>query len=81
MNNGLLYRRRKLLTCYISNLSDMETKECEVKCLLARMKNLKMKRGIIITSDIFDEEVVDGKRIRYVPLWYGLLEGDHTNIS
>ncbi|WP_255680687.1 hypothetical protein [Methanosarcina sp. DH2] len=31
----------------------METKECEVKCLLARMKNLKMKRGIIITSDNF----------------------------
>jgi predicted AAA+ superfamily ATPase len=28
----------------------------------------------IITSDFFHEEVVDGKVIRYVPLWYWLLE-------
>ncbi|KKH56614.1 hypothetical protein DU74_02075 [Methanosarcina mazei] len=28
----------------------------------------------IITSDVFNEEVVDGKRIRYVPLLYWLLE-------
>ncbi|MDD3246015.1 MAG: hypothetical protein PHF18_04015 [Methanosarcina sp.] len=34
-----------------------------------------MKEGTIITSDVFDEELVDGKRIRYVPLWYWLLEG------
>lgn len=35
-----------------------------------------MKEGTIITSDVFNEEVVDGKKIRYVPLCYWLLEGD-----
>jgi len=30
--------------------------------------------GTIITSDLFHEETVDGKLIRYVPLWYWLLE-------
>ncbi len=59
-----------------SDLSDPKTKEREVKGLLAGMKNFKMKEGTIITSDVFDEELVDGKRIRYVPLWYWLLEGD-----
>ncbi len=59
-----------------SNLSDPETKEREVNGLLAGMKNFKMKEGIIITSDLFDEEFVEGKKIRYVPLWYWLLEED-----
>jgi predicted AAA+ superfamily ATPase len=58
-----------------SDLSDPKTKESEVNGLLAGMKNFRMKEGTIITSDVFDEEVVDGKRIRYVPLWYWLLEG------
>ncbi|MGD9777967.1 ATP-binding protein [Methanosarcina mazei] len=58
------------------DLSDPETKEREVNGLLAGMKNFRMKEGTIITSDVFDEEVVNGKRIRYVPLWYWLLEGD-----
>lgn len=57
-----------------SDLSDSITKEREVNGLLAGMKNFKMKEGTIITSDVFDEEVVDGKKIRYVPLWYWLLE-------
>jgi predicted AAA+ superfamily ATPase len=57
-----------------SDLSDQITKEREVNGLLAGMKNFKMKEGTIITSDVFDEEVVDGKRIRYVLLWYWLLE-------
>ena len=59
-----------------SNLSDPETKKREVNGLMAGMKNFKMKEGTIITSDLFDEEFVDGKRIRYVPLWYWLLEED-----
>jgi hypothetical protein len=32
--------------------------------------------GMIITSDLFHEETVDGKLIRYVPLWYWLLENE-----
>ncbi len=64
-----------------SNLSDPETKEREVNGLVAGMKNFKMKEGTIITSDVFDEEVVDGKRIMYVPLWYWLLDRDSREKS
>jgi uncharacterized protein len=64
-----------------SNLSDPETKKREVNGLLAGMKNFKMKEGTVITSDVFDEELVDGKRIRYVPLWYWLLENDNGEKS
>ena len=58
--------------CY--DLSDPETKEREINGLLAGMKNFEMDEGLIITSDKFDEEETEGKKVRYVPLWYWILE-------
>ncbi|MDY0386571.1 MAG: ATP-binding protein [Methanolobus sp.] len=60
------------------DLSDPKTKEREINGLLAGMKNFKMNEGTIITSDDFGEEIVDGKKVRYVPLWYWLLEEDYN---
>lgn len=57
-----------------SDLSNPETKEREISGLLAGMKNFRIKEGTIITADVFGEEKVDGGVIRYVPLWYWLLE-------
>ncbi|WP_164997823.1 ATP-binding protein [Methanolobus psychrotolerans] len=57
-----------------SDLSDPETKEREVNGLLAGMKNFRMQEGTIITSDDFGEETVEGKKVKYVPLWWWLLE-------
>jgi predicted AAA+ superfamily ATPase len=57
-----------------SDLSSPETKEREISGLLAGMKNFRIKEGTIITEDIFGEENVDGGKIRYLPLWYWLLE-------
>ncbi|WP_321429004.1 ATP-binding protein [uncultured Methanolobus sp.] len=58
--------------CY--DLSDPETKEREINGLLAGMKNFEMDEGLIITSDKFGEEETEGKKVRYVPLWYWILE-------
>lgn len=57
-----------------SDLSDPQTKEREVNGLLAGMKHFKMQEGIIITADTFGEEEIGGRRVRYVPLWWWLLE-------
>jgi predicted AAA+ superfamily ATPase len=58
--------------CY--DLSDPETKEREINGLLAGMKNFRMNEGLIITSDEFGEEEIEGKKVRYMPLWYWILK-------
>ncbi len=62
-----------------SDLSDSQTKEREINGLLAGMKHFKMQEGTIITADTFGEEEIDGRRVRYVPLWWWLLEGENVN--
>lgn len=59
-----------------SDLSDPQTKEREINGLLAGMKQFKMKEGTIVTADTFGEEKIEGRRVRYVPLWWWLLEGN-----
>ncbi|WP_319508275.1 ATP-binding protein [uncultured Methanolobus sp.] len=60
------------------DLSNPETKEREINGLLAGMKNFKMQEGTIITSDDFGEDIIEGTKVRYVPLWYWLLEHDYN---
>ncbi|MDK2892973.1 DUF4143 domain-containing protein [Methanohalophilus sp.] len=52
--------------CY--DLSDPDTKKREINGLLAGMKNFRMKEGLIITSNEFGEDEIEGKKVRYVPL-------------
>ncbi|MFH1322533.1 MAG: ATP-binding protein [Methanobacteriota archaeon] len=61
-----------------SDLSDADTREREVNGLVSGLKYFNIPEGTVITSDLFDEEKVDGKKIRYVPLWYWLLETEET---
>lgn len=49
-------------------------KERERKGLLAAMEKFKLKQGIIITAETEKEEEIDGKKLRYVPLWRWLLK-------
>jgi len=57
-----------------SDLSDPQTKERERNGLLAGMKHFKIQEGTIVTADTFGEEKIEGRRVRYVPLWRLLLE-------
>ena len=37
------------------------------------MKTYKLKKGIVVTKDFFEEKEIDGKRILFVPVWLFLL--------
>ncbi len=56
------------------DVSDAETRSREVRGLVEGLNYFDLPKGTIITSDFFHEEIVDGKVLRYVPLWYWLLE-------
>lgn len=56
------------------DISDLDTKEREVKALIKAMKEFKLKEGFIITEDFEGEEIIKGKKIIYRPLWKWLLE-------
>jgi len=57
-----------------SDISDPDTHFREIKGLISGLEYFNILEGTIITSDQFKEERVGGKKIRYVPLWYWLLE-------
>lgn len=50
-----------------------ESLERELKGLLEAMKIFKLKEGLIITADKEGEENIEGKKIRFIPLWKWLL--------
>ncbi|TRZ91053.1 MAG: ATP-binding protein [Methanosarcinales archaeon] len=55
------------------DLSDMGTKEREVKGLVKAMEEFNIKKGLIITEDFEGDEKVRNNEITYVPLWKWLL--------
>ena len=57
--------------CY--NLDDEKTKSREVNALVKALTEFKLKKGLIITSDYEGSEKIDGKKIKYIPLWRWLL--------
>jgi hypothetical protein len=55
------------------NVEDIKTREREVKSLLEAMKEFKLKQGLIITEDYENEKKIEGKKIKFIPLWKWLL--------
>lgn len=49
-------------------------RERELKGLLAAMNALHLARGTVVTASHEAEETIEGKTVRYVPLWRWLLE-------
>ncbi|VVB85532.1 AAA domain protein [uncultured archaeon] len=58
------------------DISQPEIKEREVKGLLGALNEFDLDRGIIITEDYEGEEIMGGKRINYIPLWFWLVYPD-----
>lgn len=46
----------------------------DIEGLLEFMERFKIKQGIVITEDLEKEEKINGKKIKFVPLWKWLLE-------
>jgi predicted AAA+ superfamily ATPase len=70
IKNGLKIKEL-IQVCW--NVEDKKTKEREVESLVEAMKEFKLKEGLVITEDYENLEVVDKKKIRFVPLWKWLL--------
>lgn len=51
-----------------------ENKKREINGLVEAMDEFKLNEGLIITNDFEGEEVVEGKKIIYTPLWKWLLQ-------
>ena len=58
--------------CY--DISNIDTRSREINGLVFGLIHFNLPKGTIITSDYFHQEIIEGKDIRYVPLWYWLLE-------
>ncbi len=59
----------------------IKTKEREINGLLAALEEFDLEEGTIVTSKIDEEETIDGKKIRYIPLWKFLLDGRHQYLK
>ncbi len=55
------------------DINDAKTKERELEGLVEAMGSVEVEEGIVITDDYFGEEEIEGKKIRFVPLWCWLL--------
>ncbi|HEC86422.1 MAG TPA: ATP-binding protein [Thermoplasmatales archaeon] len=64
----------KQLIQVCNDVDTMETKQREVKALVKAMEEFKLKKGLILTSDVEGEEVLGEKTITYMPLWKWLLD-------
>jgi len=63
--------KEAIQVCY--ELTD-ENKDREINGLIETMDEFKLNDGLIITGDLEGEEIKDGKKIVYKPLWKWLLE-------
>jgi uncharacterized protein len=55
------------------DLTDTKTKEREINGLLSCLNEFKLKEGIIITDNLEKEEIIDGKKIKFIPIINWLL--------
>ena len=56
--------------CY--DISNIDTRSREINGLVFGLIHFNLPKGTIITSEYFHQETIEGKDIRYVPLWYWL---------
>ncbi|MBI3036431.1 ATP-binding protein [Candidatus Woesearchaeota archaeon] len=63
--------KRLIQVCW--DMGDSKVKERELKGLIGGLKEFKLKEGAIITGDAEGTELVDGKKVYYIPLWKWLL--------
>ncbi len=55
------------------NIGKPETKKREVRALVNACKELKIKEGLVLTEDVSSEEIVEGIKIHFLPVWRWLL--------
>ncbi|MFH1682281.1 MAG: ATP-binding protein [Candidatus Woesearchaeota archaeon] len=71
VREGLKVRQLIQVCC---DLSREETKQRELRALFKASQELECKDLLVITEDYEAEETVEGKKIKYTPLWRWLLQ-------
>jgi len=66
------YKVELIQVCY--SLDRKETKQREIQALLKAMEEFNLKEGIVITEDYENNELINNKKIRFIPLWKWLLD-------
>ncbi|KKR70449.1 MAG: hypothetical protein UU13_C0005G0005 [Candidatus Nomurabacteria bacterium GW2011_GWB1_40_7] len=56
------------------DITKSETKEREVKLLIKQPENFNCKNLIVLTWDYENEEIIENKKILFIPLWKWLLK-------
>ena len=69
--------KQLIQVCY--DLKDDETRKREVRSLAKAAKKLKCDSLIIITNDLEEDGLVENRKIKVIPLWKWLLEGEKLN--
>ena len=64
--------KKLIQVCY--DINDPDVRKREINSLLKAAKELKTRSLVIITEDKEGEDIVEGKKIIYRPLWKWLLE-------
>lgn len=55
--------------------TDEATRKRELKGLARAMEEFKLREGLVLTEDFEGEEKINGRRVRFVPLWKWLIAG------
>jgi len=64
--------KQLMQVCY--NLEDIETKQREIRALIKASEELKCNDLIVINWDYENEEKINRKKIKFIPLWKWLLK-------
>lgn len=66
---------RAIQVCW--SFDDVKTKKREIDALIGAMAEFDLKDGLVITEDFEGEEVVDGRRVIYMPMWKWMIGEMH----
>ena len=70
----LIFRKNKVsLAIQVTKELNDDNKKREINGLLEVINEHKLKEGILLTEDQEDEKIIEGKKIRIIPVWKWLL--------
>ena len=71
----LIVRKNKVSsTIQVTQKLNDDNEKREINGLLEVMKEHKLKEGVLLTEDQEEERIIEGKKIRIIPVWKWLLE-------
>ncbi len=71
----LIVRKNRITSALqVTKKLNDENEKREINGLLEVMKEHKLKEGILLTEEQEEERIIDGKKIRIIPVWKWLLE-------